>query len=205
MSESGKYFNEISGNWDQDSMRNHIAHMVSRSIHKYIPPKKNSVMLDFGCGTGLVSFFFYPHLSKLDGYDTSEGMVNAFNKKAAENNFANAQGFIYNESDEFPEEKYDVIISSMVFHHIENPANALRKLFAALKPGGEIGIADLDEEDGTFHPPEIPGVFHKGFQRSKMLQWFSDAGFTQCHCSTAVNVEKNGKSYPIFLCSGKKL
>jgi len=43
-------------------------------------------------------------------------------------------------------------------------------------PGGFLSIADLDSDDGQFHEDKT-GVFHSGFDRNVMRQYFSEAGF----------------------------
>jgi ubiquinone/menaquinone biosynthesis C-methylase UbiE len=199
------YFDEMSKNWDQNSVRNQIALNAARSMHKYLNFSKNTAMLDFGCGTGLVSFFFYPHVARLDGVDSSKGMVDEFNKKAKAENFENAHAKVFDlDKDTFSKESYDVIVSSMVFHHIQDPDQLLKKLYNSLKPGGSLAVADLDEEDGSFHPPEAQGVCHNGFSRDKMKSWFVAAGYQDVSVSTAMRLNKENKEYSIFLCAGKK-
>ena len=155
--EAESYFDKMSQQWDQDSMRNKIALNVARTIHKQLETLKNFKILDFGCGTGLLSFYFYPNAQKVDGVDTSEGMVDAFNKKAQENQYTNARARLFDiEKDTLPSGEFDIVMSSMVFHHLKNPEDVLEKIYAAVKPGGKIAIADLDEEDGTFHPLPAP-------------------------------------------------
>ncbi|MDH4263850.1 MAG: class I SAM-dependent methyltransferase [Spirochaetia bacterium] len=202
--ESG-YFDEMSKNWDQNSMRNQIALNAARTMHKYITLSKNSVMLDFGCGTGLVSFYFYPHLQRLEGVDSSKGMVDEFNKKAAAENFVNAGAKVFDlDRDQLTDNTYDVIVSSMVFHHIKDPQALLKHLYDSLKNGGSLAIADLDEEDGSFHPPEAEGVHHNGFSRNLVKTWFEESGYKNIQLSTVMQLEKESGKYSIFLCVGKK-
>ncbi|MDH4198909.1 MAG: class I SAM-dependent methyltransferase [Spirochaetia bacterium] len=203
--ENKGYFDQLSKDWDQNSMRHQIALNVARSIHKNVSLKKDSVMLDFGCGTGLVSFFFYPKLKRLDGVDTSIGMVEEFNKKAKKETFENAGARVFNmENEVLPVKEYDVIVSSMVFHHIKSPTQLLKKLHEALKPGGVLAIADLDEEDGTFHPAEAESVHHNGFSRKQISQWFAGAGYQSVALETVMNFNREGHEYSIFLCRGSK-
>ncbi|MEZ4237980.1 MAG: class I SAM-dependent methyltransferase [Myxococcota bacterium] len=59
----------------------------------------------------------------------------------------------------------DLVVSAMAMHHVRDTAALLRALRAHLRPGGRIALADLDAEDGTFHPADTEGVYHAGFDR----------------------------------------
>lgn len=199
------YFNQMAGQWDENSTRHQIAQNAARAIHKKVLLSKDSAVLDFGCGTGLVSFFFYPFVKKLEGVDSSAGMVEQFNKKAREQNFSNAGARVMDiDHEELPPDQYDIIVSSMVFHHIESPKDLLPKLYHSLRKGGVLAMADLDQEDGTFHPPEAEGVRHHGFLRQEMEDWFKSAGFNNVSTSTVMQIEREKQNYSVFLCVGKK-
>jgi len=55
----------------------------------------------------------------------------------------------------------------MTLHHIEEPARLLKRFYDLLLPGGILGIADLDMEDGAFHKDNT-GVVHFGFERMQL-------------------------------------
>jgi hypothetical protein len=66
-----------------------------------------------------------------------------------------------------------------------------------------IAIADLDEEDGSFHT-EDTGVFHNGFDRNELLNFAKNAGFKNLKIQTASTVIKPTGNYPVFLLTGEK-
>ena len=70
--------------------------------------------------------------------------------------------------------------------------------------GGFVALADLDSEDGSFHPPGTEGVYHHGFDRDALTGLLEAAGFEDVKFQTAVEVPKEGSSYPIFLVVASK-
>ena len=59
-------------------------------------------------------------------------------------------------------------------------------------------VADLEAEDGSFHP-DNDGVFHHGFDRRALTGMARDAGFRDPAVCTASVVRKPGRDYPVLL------
>ncbi|MEJ5172865.1 MAG: class I SAM-dependent methyltransferase [Hydrogenothermaceae bacterium] len=192
--------------WDEKPMRVNIAKSVAEGIKKLIPLNRDFKILDFGCGTGLVSFFLAENVGQIVGVDSSQGMVDVFNRKAQENGI-NAKAYrldILNE--DFEEGEFDLILSSMTFHHIKEPVEMLKRLRNHLKKEGYIAIADLVKEDGTFHE-DNEGVEHFGFDINQMSDYLREAGFTDIKSDIVYKVKKERdggeREYPIFLIAGR--
>jgi putative AdoMet-dependent methyltransferase len=78
--------------------------------------------------------------------------------------------------------------------------DALVRSFAEhLKPGARVAPADLDAEDGTFHPADTQGVYHDVFDRGEFQAILESNVFKDVNFVTAHTVNKEGKTYPIFL------
>jgi hypothetical protein len=75
----------------------------------------------------------------------------------------------------------------------------VQSLAEHLKPGGQVALADLDSEPGTFHPTEMQGVFHSGFDRAALQSILAKHGFHDIRFTTAITVQKEGRQYPVFL------
>ncbi len=209
------HFNQSARNWDDKPMRVQIADSVAAVIAREIPLRSSMRALDFGCGTGLVGLALAPRLESVLGLDTAEEMVNTFNDKAREQHLDNARAVILEGEGEsmraagLEENAFDLIFSSMTFHHIADTEALLRRLYALLRPGGHLAVADLDAEDGYFHAPGIPGIMHNGFDRHYLRGLFAQVGFHQARPLTIHVVNKQfdeGKTrdYPIFLLHGRK-
>ncbi|KAG8938724.1 hypothetical protein FRC03_006983 [Tulasnella sp. 419] len=82
-----KYFNQIAHTYDDilPTMREHtakIAQVMTEQVK--LDPETTSVM-DFACGTGLVSINLVPYVKEVIGVDISEAMVEKYNEKASLN------------------------------------------------------------------------------------------------------------------------
>lgn len=104
---------------------------------------------------------------------------------------------------EKPTEKVDLIFTAMALHHIQDTASILDALLAQLNPGGWIAIADLDQEEGTFHEEE-EGFIHHGIDREKLIIDLLDRGCEAASSVTVHEIQKNNRTYPVFLITARK-
>jgi len=98
-------------------------------------------LLDFGCGDGNSSIYFRKHFEKMtiNGIDISEESI----RKAKEKNIPDAAFQPFNGLEiPHPDNTFDVVFTSMVFHHIEHRlhANILKEIRRVLVPGGRFYI-----------------------------------------------------------------
>jgi len=196
-------FDEIAATWDESPFRLALARGVSGAILRAVSWKKSMRLLDFGCGTGLVSFPLADRVASITGLDSSREMVAIFNEKAGAHSIdATAKVFDFRVDPIVG--PFDVVVSSMVFHHIPDPTVVIKQLHGALVTGGILCIADLDTEDGSFHGEGIEGIFHHGFDRTQMKRWLEEGGFDAVSVVDATTMTKEERLYPIFLASGTK-
>jgi SAM-dependent methyltransferase len=100
-------------------------------ILRYIPPQKNSTVLDAGCGRGRYVF----KLTQL-GYTDIYGIDLLNTKPQNAKNTYYAQATI----DElpFPTDYFDFIYSNSVIYHLSSPEKGIAEFFRVLKPGGQV-------------------------------------------------------------------
>ena len=205
MNTSVEHFNQVATEWDKKPMRVQIGLKVAEAIKQQIPLESTMSAMDYGCGTGLVMFELAPYLKQVLGVDSAEEMLKVVNQKCEEQQISNVKThFADLTSEKLPEQTFDLIFSSMTFHHVKDTVHLMKQCFEHLNAGGWIAIADLDKEDGTFHPSDLTGVMHWGFEREEFKQNLLESGFQNPQAITAHHVHKETRDYPIFLYIAQK-
>lgn len=203
--ETTEYFNERAKTWDDDPMKTARAQAVAEGIRKHVPLAADMSGLEYGCGTGLLSFALQPYLQQVTLADSSPGMLAVLQEKIEASGIANMRPLKLDlTSDLLPQERYNVIYSLMTFHHIPDTDRILSDLYKLLACPGYLCIADLDSEDGSFHGPDFSG--HKGFDRATLAQQAKNAGFQNAEFSSVFTIHKGTppKEFPVFLMVAEK-
>jgi 2-polyprenyl-3-methyl-5-hydroxy-6-metoxy-1,4-benzoquinol methylase len=197
-------FDTAATNWDSAQYRVERAQHIARQILTMAPKTQHGRVLDFGCGTGLLGFNFVDNAQHIVFADTSTGMLAQVEQKAKAQSATNVSTHLI-ASAPLPG-KFDLIVSLMVLHHIEDHAASIRELCALLAPGGQIFLCDLESEDGSFHGETI--VPHKGFAPASIAEILRACGLNEVRAPTVHVDEKivNGlqRQYPIFMASGQQ-
>lgn len=202
-------FDERARDWDSDPKKVERARVVAEAIRKAVPLTSESKALEYGCGTGLLSFALQAELGSITLADTSPGMLEVLDEKINSAGVANMQPVRLDLiTDPLPVERYDLIYSLMTLHHIQDTEGLLGKFHALLAPKGFLVVADLDKEDGSFHTDGTMDV-HLGFQREELKKLVENAGFDRVSFSTVYEIRKKiadeEKAFPVFLMKAQKL
>jgi len=201
-------FDERAKDWDSDPKKVERARAVAEAIRNAIPLTHEMSALEYGCGTGLLSFAFQSDLGQITLADTSQGMLDVLSEKIAAAGVTNMRPARLDLSiDPLPAEHFNLTYSLMTLHHIEDAKDILKKFHALLEPSGILCIADLDKEDGSFHTDGTTDV-HLGFDRVELQGWVEEAGFADVRFSTAFEIKKKidetEKIFPVFLLTARK-
>ena len=86
-----KDFNKDAGTWDQKTGRVKLAHDVAYAIMNEVKPTHEMDVLDFGCGTGLLTLQLQPLVRSITGVDSSQGMIDVLNSKIDEHKLINVK------------------------------------------------------------------------------------------------------------------
>lgn len=195
-------FKQKAGDWDANEMRSQLSSAIGTAILENVPLQENMIVMDFGAGTGLLTSHVAPRVKTIAAVDVSPAMLD---KLVAKPEFKDKVTAICQDIIKLPlDSVYDLIISAMAMHHVKDTARLLTTFYKHLKPGGRIAIADLDEEDGTFHEPGTEGIYHYGFARDDLEHIIEQCGFSEISFHTAHTVERHGKSFSVFLVVANK-
>src|SRR5215210_5532659 len=142
-------FDEGAKDWDSDPKKVERARVVADAIRKMVPLSVVMKALEYGCGTGLLSFALQSDLGQITLADTSQGMLDVLSEKIATAGVTNMHPVRLDlATDPLPAERYHLTYSLMTLHHIHNVNDILVKFLELLEPNGVLLVADLDQEDG---------------------------------------------------------
>ncbi|NOY93704.1 MAG: class I SAM-dependent methyltransferase [Deltaproteobacteria bacterium] len=195
-------FEDKAAEWDARPLPAIISEGVGRALLEHVELTPDMQVMDFGAGTGLICCHVAPHVAKIYAVDISEAMLEQLAAKPELQ--GKVEPVCRDILEAALEEKVDLIISAMALHHVEHTDRLLKAFAQQLAPGGKLALADLDAEDGSFHPADIEGVYHAGFDRDELGALLEANGFEDVQFVTAAEVEKNGRHYPIFLLTATK-
>ncbi len=202
-------FDKEASSWDENPGRVKLAADVAEAIKNHVPIRNDMDVLDFGCGTGLVTLHLQPLVGTITGMDSSQGMLGVLRDKAEKRGLKNVKTkFLDLEKGGVLEGCYHLIVSSMALHHVPETAELISKFHAILKPRGVLALADLDPDGGLFHEDNT-GVFHQGFDRSELASIYRQASFENVQDWTAAQVVKPAprggtRNFTVFLMTGDK-
>ncbi|MCS6906811.1 MAG: class I SAM-dependent methyltransferase [Anaerolineales bacterium] len=200
-------FDEKAREWDNNPARRERACAVAEAMRRQVPLRPTMTALEYGCGTGLLSFELRHELGRIVLADNSTGMLEVLQEKItaaqAKNLFPIRLDLLV---DPLPAQRFDLIYSLMTLHHILDTQRILSLFHRLLLPGGYLCIADLDKEDGSFHQEPFEG--HLGFERQELAELATAVGFEVLGFETVYRMVKlvDGcqRHYPIFLMTARK-
>jgi 2-polyprenyl-3-methyl-5-hydroxy-6-metoxy-1,4-benzoquinol methylase len=201
------HFDSKARQWDDNPVFQERGLKIAQAIRRAVPLHPGMSALDYGCGTGLLSFPLKDELGAILMADSSGGMLEVVNEKITAQGVANMKTLKLDLLvDAPPAQRFDLIVTSMTLHHVPDTDHILRVFHGMLNPGGYLCVADLDQEDGSFHGPEVD--VHHGFDRADLGQRAARAGFAdiqfQAVFSIAKEHESGAREYPVFLMAARR-
>lgn len=201
-------FDERASQWDSDPAKVERAKLLAELIKKQLSTTPIEKALEYGCGTGLLSFALKDEFTSIDLVDSSLGMLEVLKEKINSSKIANMNprllDLIHEDS---PNTNFGIIYSLLTLHHIPETKTILEKFFKILQPGGLLCLSDLDKEDGTFHPAGTKDILY-GFDRKEVIDLAENAGFENISCCDAMKITKSTagqeKTFPLFLLTARK-
>lgn len=215
-------FNAEAAAWDANPDVHRASDGALQAILEAFPslssPKNTTRVLEIGCGTGLLSLRLAPYVASILAIDAAQGMIDALTQKIARPENDSVREKIQplcvmledpedkrlppadTPSPDGPREKYDLITSHLVLHHIADLAGVLRTMHGCLRPGGEVALTDYEDfgpEARKFHPEsKMFGVERHGIDAKWFAGLMEDAGFVDVDVRPRWTMEKEVERVP---------
>ncbi|KAF2135553.1 uncharacterized protein K452DRAFT_303354 [Aplosporella prunicola CBS 121167] len=180
---------------------------------------KDVRLLDYACGTGLISRALGSHVTTIRGIDLSPNMVEKFNTNASAAGLTPSQmsAIVGDLTSSEPDGRlsdqslygFDIAAVGLGFHHFEDILLATKRLVKRLRPGGVLFIIDLLGKPHEEVPKELQdNVRVFGFDEPGMRSLFEEAGLVDFGLSVfpekAVLEMKETVMKTVFMAKGRK-
>lgn len=196
-------FDSRARQWDKDKMHMERSMAIAAELEKMIPLDPSMKALEYGAGTGILSFLLKDRFSEITLMDSSQEMINVCVEKAEYHKTGHIVPLWFDLEHKNYDGKFDLIYNQMVLHHVIDYKTIISTFFSLLNPGGYLAIADLYPEDGSFHGVDVK--VHLGFDPEELTEIAFKAGFQNIEYKTCYEVKRDtGKKYPVFLLVAKK-
>lgn len=199
-------FDDEAATWDDDPGHEARQVAVAEAITQAVDLDRGMNALDIGGGTGRLSILLADSVGSVVVTDPSAGMVRVAQQRIEEAGLGDRLRTVKADlTVDSLEGTFDVVWSSMAFHHVGDLESLLRSVSGLLVERGRLLVADLDEDpDGAFHAekPDFDGPH--GFDRNELAAQLTRAGFTDVDFVDAASITKGDREFGLFLCRATK-
>lgn len=202
-------FDLKAADWDENPMHHARSAAIAKALLRLLPEKQEMSAMEFGSGTGILSFLLKDRLKEILLMDSSKEMVNITNIKIGATGVKNLKPIVFDMEHEFYSGKtFDLIFTQMVLHHVNGIEDIFKKFYKMLNSDGFIAIADLYTEDGSFHGEGFTG--HNGFNPEELSATLKKCKFNvtaieQCFVISRKISEYETNQYPVFLLFARRM
>jgi tRNA (cmo5U34)-methyltransferase len=204
---SGDYkqseFDARAREWDKNKIHMDRSVAIAAAMKERIPLKHSMKALEYGAGTGILSFLLKDEFAEIILMDNSKEMIQVCQDKTQYFQTRHITPLLFDLEHHDFEGKFDIIYNQMVLHHVMDIQSILGKFHTMLNSGGYLAIADLYPEDGSFHGPDAN--VHLGFKPDLLVDDLKQKGFKNATYNTCFIIKRDtGKEYPVFLMVAEK-
>lgn len=191
-------FSQKARTWESNPIHAQRSEAIAKNLVDRVSINTNMNGMEFGAGTGLLSFILANRFKTITMIDSAEGMVEVMQEKVEESQHNNLKPLLFDLTEEaYEKSSFDAIFSQMALHHVADVDAIFERFYDMLNAGGFLAIADLYSEDGSFHGEGFDG--HNGFDTVELEAKMKQAGFTNVQTETCFTMPKGTENYPLFL------
>lgn len=181
------FFDDLASKYDIHAWQKQLSLQVTTFIQENMDfvalttHSKPKTLLDYACGTGVISCALGPYVDSILGIDLSPKMVERYNQLAATSPVPSmrkaraVEGNLLVDPEPSTELNtpdffnFDVAAIGLGLHHFPDPEKAIERLAQRLGKGGVLLLVDFVEEDRPWEPSHADHTIHKhGFSEMEL-------------------------------------
>ncbi|MVX58718.1 methyltransferase domain-containing protein [Streptococcus danieliae] len=163
-------FKQMAAHYDSPE-RKQVAAVIHEELEQRLEQLAGrDLLLDYGCGTGLMSLPFAEHFSKLLLVDIAEEMLEQVRGKYQTLGLSNVTLKTVPEFQELQGQANAILVVQTLLH-VAQVEELLEQLAAHLLPDGQIFLIDFLAHEEIDHP-----LVHPGFSQEELLSLCQQAG-----------------------------
>jgi ArsR family transcriptional regulator len=197
-----RFFDSVGPEWDALRKVFHDDLLRARAVARLVDPEL--VVADVGTGTGVLALELARLGLRVVAIDHSPRMLDAARAKAEAEGLA-AIDLRLGDAGALPlaDGEVDAAVAHMVVQYLARPAEALREMARAVRPGGCVVVVDFLHHEHEWMRQEL-GVTWLGFRAPEVEAWFGDAGLARFRIETQP-APAGGRDLPAtFIASGRR-
>ncbi|MBG0759300.1 SAM-dependent methyltransferase [Vibrio cidicii] len=193
-------WDEVAKEWESNPATEEFAKSVFNQLLDRVD-LQGARVLDFGCGTGLLTQKMSPLVKDIVALDASEEMIEELDKKQLPNVEPVVDSLTRGLVAQHPafRGQFDLVVASSVCAFVDDLAGVLDIAHSLLNPGGCFihwdWAADAAEQ----------GLEVDGLTEERVRQVLTNAGFVDVEVGPAFSLTMDGKTYPVLVGMGKRL
>lgn len=201
-------FDQRAQTWDENPIHLNRAIAIAEKMNQRIELNEKKSALEYGAGTGDLSFLLKDSIQNITTMDSSREMVRVMCEKLAKMQVLNVHPLVFDlETSDYTLQTFDLLYMQMVLHHVIDIKIFLNKCYHLLDNSGTLVIADLYSEDGSFHGTGFNG--HLGFDITELNKILGEIGFKDIQTQECYQMKRTlesgeTKSFPLFLLTANK-
>lgn len=202
------FFDTVAQNWDTNDIHVKRTYAIASELIKSLDKSSYKKAMEFGSGTGLLSFALHEYFSAITMMDSSIEMTKVAQSKIEQSGLSHLKTIHFDmEKQRYNSETYNAIFSQMALHHVDDIEKIFSNFYSLLENDGLLAIADLFTEDGTFHDASFTGYYGfdpENLKRLLLKTGFKEVDYVQCYEIKRMDALGFEKEFPIFLLTAKK-
>jgi len=188
---SHDFFERVGSRWDQLRIEAFGESFHLEALTALLPASWK--VADIGSGTGYLLPVLAGRFERVIAVDPAGAMLEAARGRPELRDARNVE-FREGSAEQLPLQagEIDLVIASLVLHHVAEPAVALCEFRRVLRQGGRLLIIEQCEHGGDeFH--ERMGDYWRGFARPALQAWVEKAGFKDVRISSLTSAKPAGR------------